>query len=65
MSSELRPAFRSTVFPAARCRCAVYVRLLTVRVIDNAGALGGDRFRPLPVELEPSERRPAQIPSPV
>src|SRR5262249_43648912 len=38
---------------------------LAVRVIDNAGALGGDRFRPLPADTEPSARLGAPPPSPL
>jgi adenylate cyclase len=38
---------------------------LAVRVIDNAGALGGDRFRPLHADTEPSARLGAPAPSPL
>ena len=38
---------------------------LAVRVIDNAGALGGERLRPLPAEAEPSARRGVPLPSPL
>jgi adenylate cyclase len=38
---------------------------LAVRVIDNAGALGGDRFRSLPADAEPSARPGVPVPSPL
>lgn len=38
---------------------------LAVRVIDNAAALGGDRFPPLPADADASARRAVPVPSPM
>jgi adenylate cyclase len=49
------------VFPAREVQVRGLRAPLAVRVIDNAAALGGDRFRPLPGELDrgPGQAAPA------